>query len=525
MLIGDVLSFTAARRADEPALVFEDRTWTYAELDREVRRLADGLTRHAEPGDRIAILTENNAEYVQAYYGVPAAGMALVFLNYRLSPREVALNLEDCAPTVLITERKYLETARRASADVSSIRTLVCLDGPADGALTWADLLGDDVDPPRVDETLPAWLIYTSGTTGRAKGAVLTHRNVVAAVLNSLISWEHDHDPGVSLMPWPLCHIAGYGVPMAHLRGDAMVLLRRYDAVGFLEAVQTHRVRQTSVAPTMMAMLLRHSRFAEFDLSSLRRISYGSAPMPAAVLREAMAALPTVRWQTGFGMTELAGNVVCHGSADHVRALESDESLLTSVGKPQYLTTVRIVDEEGREVADDEVGEIVVRGDQVCAGYWNRPEATAEAVRGGWFHSGDLGRRDARGYWYVVDRKKDMILTGGENVYSREVEEVLFQHPDVAAAAVVGQPDEVWGQLVVAVVEAREGHTVTEEGVRGFCRGLLAGYKIPRRVLVVPELPRTTSGKVRKPELRALVAETAEPAESPETPEIAARRG
>ncbi|SDF74633.1 AMP-binding protein [Pseudonocardia oroxyli] len=346
MLIGDVLSFTAARRADEPALVFEDRTWTYAELDREVRRLADGLTRHAEPGDRIAILTENNAEYVQAYYGVPAAGMALVFLNYRLSPREVALNLEDCAPTVLITERKYLETARRASADVPSIRTLVCLDGPADGALTWADLLGDDVDPPRVDETLPAWLIYTSGTTGRAKGAVLTHRNVVAAVLNSLISWEHDHDPGVSLMPRPLCHIAGYGVAMAHLRGD-----------------------------------------------------------------------------------------------------------------------------------------------QVCAGYWNRPEATAEAVRGGWFH---------------------------------QVEEVLFQHPDVAAAAVVGQPDEVWGQLVVAVVEAREGHTVTEEGVREFCRGVLAGYKIPRRVLVVPELPRTTSGKVRKPELRALVAETAEMAE---TPEIAARRG
>ncbi|GAA4549472.1 AMP-binding protein [Pseudonocardia xishanensis] len=451
-------------------------------------------------------MLKNHPEYVAAYYGVPAAGMALVFLDYRLSPREVALNLDDSAPTVLITELKYLETARRAMADVPSIRTLVCLDGPADGALSWADLLGDDVDPPAVDEHEPAWLIYTSGTTGRAKGAVLTHRNVVAAVMNSLISWEHDHDPGVALMPWPLCHIAGYGVPMAHLKGDVLVLLRRYDAVGFLEAVQTHRVRQTSVAPTMLAMLLRHPRFPEFDVSSLRRISYGSAPMPAAVLREAMAALPEVRFQTGFGMTELAGNVISHGSDDHVRALESDESLLTSVGKPQYLTAVRIVDPDGDDTPDDEVGELVIRGDQVCAGYWNRPDATAEATHGGWFHSGDLARRDSRGYYYIVDRKKDMILTGGENVYSREVEEVLHQHPDVAAAAVVGQPDEVWGELVVAVLEARDGHTVTSESVREFCRGHLAGYKIPRRVVVVPELPRTTSGKVGKPELRRLVA-------------------
>ncbi|GAA2895351.1 long-chain fatty acid--CoA ligase [Pseudonocardia halophobica] len=515
MRIGDMLSFTAARRADEPALLFEDRSWTFAELDRDVRRLANGLTRYAAPGDRIAILTENNPEYIQAYYGVPAAGMALVFLNYRLSPREVALNLDDSTPTMLITEQKYLETARQAMADVPSIRSVVCVDGPADGALTWEDLLGDPVEPPAVDEDSPAWLIYTSGTTGRAKGAVLSHRNVVAAVMNSLISWEHDHDPGVSLMPWPLCHIAGYGVPMAHVKGDSMVLLRRYDAVGFLEAVQTHRVRQTSVAPTMLAMLLRHPRFREFDVSSLRRISYGSAPMPAAVLREAMAAFPDVRWQTGFGMTELAGNVVVHGSADHVRALESDESLLTSVGKPQWLSSVRIVDADGNDTADDEVGELLIRGDQVCTGYWNRPEATAEANRDGWFHSGDLARRDARGYFYIVDRKKDMILTGGENVYSREVEEVLFQHPDVAAAAVVGQPDEVWGEIVVAVLEPREGRTPTQEDVREFCRGHLAGYKIPRRVLLVDELPRTTSGKVRKPELRTLVRESVDTAASP----------
>ncbi|MWA01609.1 AMP-binding protein [Actinomadura sp. LD22] len=507
MRIHDILSCTAGRRADEPALIFEDRTWTFAELDRDARRLASGITRYAAPGDRIAIFTENNPEYILAYYGVPAAGMTLVFLNYRLSSREVALNLSDSSPTVLITEQKYLETARRAMADVPSVRTLVCLDGADESTLTWADLLADPVEPPTGSENEPAWLLYTSGTTGRAKGAVLTHRNVVAAVLSTVMSSEHDHEPGVMMMPWPLCHIAGYGVLMAHIRGDAAVLLRRYDTVQFLEAVQTHRVKQTTMAPTMMAMMLRHPRFTEFDLSSLKLISYGSAPMPAAVLREAFAAFPNARFKTGFGMTELTGNATVLRPADIEYALASDQSLLTSVGKPQWLTQVRIVDAEGNDTAVNEVGELVVRGDQVCTEYWNRPEATAEANRGGWFHSGDLARRDARGYLYIVDRKKDMILTGGENVYSREVEEVLHQHPAVAAAAVVGQPDEMWGELVVAFVEPRDGLTPTEEDVRDFCRGLLAGYKIPRRVLVVPELPRTTSGKTRKPELRKLLTD------------------
>jgi acyl-CoA synthetase (AMP-forming)/AMP-acid ligase II len=409
---------------------------------------------------------------------------------------------------VLITETKYLETARAAMATVPSITTLVVVDGEPDGALPFHALL-DGLEPGQPElpeETAPAWLIYTSGTTGRAKGAVLTHRNVTAAVLNSAVSWEHDEEPGVSLQPWPLCHIAGYGVLVAHVHGDAVVVLRRYDPEGFLAAVQETRATSTSVAPTMLAMLLRHPSFPSYDTSSITRIGYGSAPMPAAVLREAMTAFPNAKFQTGFGMTELAGNVMVHGSAAHVAAAQGRTELLTSVGKPMFLSAVRVVNERDEDTGPDEVGELVIRGDQVCAGYWNRPEATAEAFRGGWFHSGDLARRDAEGYTSIVDRKKDMILTGGENVYSREVEEVLHQHPAVAAAAVVGEPDEVWGEIVVAVVEPRAGQEPTAEEIRAFCKEHLAGYKCPRKVLLVPELPRNTVGKVLKRELRVLVA-------------------
>jgi acyl-CoA synthetase (AMP-forming)/AMP-acid ligase II len=506
--ISDVLAFSAARIPDSVALRFEGESWTYAQLDDKVRRLARGLAAHAAPGDRVAMLTENNPEYVMAYYGVPLAGMALVFVNYRLTPREVELNLSDSTPSVLITETKYLETARAAMATVPSITTLVVVDGEPDGALPFHALL-DGLEPGQPElpeETAPAWLIYTSGTTGRAKGAVLTHRNVTAAVLNSAVSWEHDEEPGVSLQPWPLCHIAGYGVLVAHVHGDAVVVLRRYDPEGFLAAVQETRATSTSVAPTMLAMLLRHPSFPSYDTSSITRIGYGSAPMPAAVLREAMTAFPNAKFQTGFGMTELAGNVMVHGSAAHVAAAQGRTELLTSVGKPMFLSAVRVVNERDEDTGPDEVGELVIRGDQVCAGYWNRPEATAEAFRGGWFHSGDLARRDAEGYTSIVDRKKDMILTGGENVYSREVEEVLHQHPAVAAAAVVGEPDEVWGEIVVAVVEPRAGQEPTAEEIRAFCKEHLAGYKCPRKVLLVPELPRNTVGKVLKRELRVLVA-------------------
>ncbi|MHA6627272.1 class I adenylate-forming enzyme family protein [Pseudonocardia sichuanensis] len=518
MRISDVVAFAAMRAPEVTALEFEDRAWSYRELHADVCRLAHGLGGIARPGDRVAVLTENNPEYVLAYYGVPLAGMALVFVNYRLAPREVVDLLSDATPSVLVTEGKFLDTARAAAAAVDSIRTIVTVDGPAEDAVEFAALLDGRpaTEPAPPDEDAPAWLLYTSGTTGRAKGAVLTHRNVVAAVVNAGVSWSRgDEDHVISLCPWPLCHIAGYGVVVSHLAADTVVLLRRYDPDGFLAAVARHRVTSTTVAPTMLAMLLRHPAFDSYDTSSITRIGYGSAPMPVATLREGMRRFPNASFQTGFGMTELAGNVLVHSAEDHVVAAAGRTELLASVGRPMAVSAVRVVDETGTDCAPDEVGELVVRGDQVCSGYWNRPDASAEAFRDGWFHSGDLARRDAEGYFYIVDRKKDMILTGGENVYSREVEEVLHHHPAVAAAAVVGAPDEVWGERVVAVIEPLAGQRPTEAEIREFCAGQLAGYKCPRRVLVVDELPRNTVGKILKRELRARVRDAVDTAGSP----------
>ncbi len=507
MLISDVVALAAGRAPGAPALTFESTTWTFGELHAAVRRLAHGLAGIARRGDRIAVLAENNVEYVLAYYAVPLAGMVLLPLNYRLAQREIADLLADAAPTVLITEAKYLDPARHAADAVPSIRTVVTVDDVA-GTTPFSGLVDGrpDTEPEGADESSPAWLIYTSGTTGRAKGAVLTHRNVVAGAVNAVLSWPRaTEERPVTLVPWPLCHIAGYNVLVAHLAAENVVLLRRYSTEGFLDAVHRHGVTGTTVAPTMLEMLLRHPGIGACDTTSITRIGYGSAPMPVATLREALTRFPNAGFRAGFGMTELAGNALAHGPEGHRAAAAGCPELLASAGRSMLLSAARIVDDDGVELGADEVGELEIRGDQVFSGYWNRPEATAEAFRDGWFRTGDLARRDAEGRFAIVDRRKDMILTGGENVYSREVEDVLHQHPRIAAAAVVGAPDELWGERVVAVIEADGEPDLTEREIREFCAAHLAGYKCPRQVLVVDELPRNTAGKVLKRELRERV--------------------
>ncbi|WP_406690833.1 AMP-binding protein [Saccharopolyspora sp. ID03-671] len=503
MLISDVVAFAAGRAPEVAALQFEDTTWTFGELRRAIHRLAHGLAGIARPGDRIAVLTENNPEYVLAYHAVPLAGVVLLPVNYRLAPREIADLLADARPTALLTEAKYLDAARHAAAEVSSITTIITVDGSSGMALSELLEGRPDTEPARPDEDSPAWLLYTSGTTGRAKGAVLTHRNVVAGAVNAALSWPRATEQRpVSLVPWPLCHIAGYNVLVAHLAAETVVLLRRYSAEGFLDAVQRHRVTATTVAPTMLAMLLRHPALESCDTSSITRIGYGSAPMPVATLREAMIRFPNAGFRAGFGMTELAGNALAHGPDGHREAAGGRPELLASAGTPMLLSAARVVDDDGVECAPEVVGELEIRGDQVFSGYWNRPEDTEESFRDGWFRTGDLARRDAEGRYAIVDRRKDMILTGGENVYSREVEDVLHQHPAVGAAAVVGAPDELWGERVVAVIEPASAEHPTEREIREFCAAHLAGYKCPRAVLVVDELPRNTAGKVLKRELR-----------------------
>jgi acyl-CoA synthetase (AMP-forming)/AMP-acid ligase II len=333
------------------------------------------------------------------------------------------------------------------------------------------------------------------------KGAMLSHHNLISAVCNSAMGWDR-RENDITLFPWPLCHVSGYSWPLSHLLGNTVVLMRSYDPESFFDHVQKYRVTGATGAPTMINMLLQHPKFDDYDLSSLKSIGYGAAAMPVEVLKRAMDKLPGVEFATGFGMTELAGNVFSLNWARHLDALSGDRSKLSSVGVQMPQAVVRVVDDQMRDVEVGEVGELVVQGPQVMTGYWRRPEANDEAFFGGWFHSGDLAKWDKDGYLYIVDRKKDMIITGGENVYSREVEEILYGHPAVAEAAVVGVPDETWGENIVAVIQTRAGMSVTPDELINLCRQNLASYKKPKRVEYVDEMPRNAAGKILKRELR-----------------------
>ncbi|MDE2466805.1 MAG: long-chain fatty acid--CoA ligase [Alphaproteobacteria bacterium] len=504
MLLSDVPALAAHHAPDIVAVHFAGRSVSYGELHRRCNRLSNALLTLAEPGSRVAILAENCLEYVDCYYGVPGASMALTLLNYRLTPRELVYILNDSAPEILIAEPKYRATLNQVVPQLKQKPQLILIGAEGEAWRSYDDLVSRaDPTPPalRPQETDLCWLLYTSGTTGLPKGAMLSHRNLMAAVYNSLSGWDRSKDD-VCLFTFPQFHVAGYVMPIYHLQNLPVVLLRNFDTETMLRSIEEFGVTSTAMAPTMIAMLLDDARANQYDLSSLRRIGYGASSMPVAVLKRARERWPNIDFSTGFGMTELAGNVMFMGPEDHRRAALDAPQLLRSVGRQLPLARVRVIDDMNRDCPPGVPGEIVIKGDQVLTGYWNNPEATQNSFIDGWFRSGDIGEWDENGYLYVVDRKKDMILTGGENVYPREVEEVLYQHPAIAEVAVAGRPDQTWGEAVVAFVVLRDGSQASAEELIGFCREQIASYKKPRHVVFIDTLPKNASGKVLKRELR-----------------------
>ncbi|MEU6748559.1 AMP-binding protein [Spirillospora sp. NPDC046719] len=504
MLISDIVEYAARKHPDRTALRFEDRAIGYAELRDRVRRAANALRTLAEPGDRIAVLSGNRPEYVDLYYAVPAAGMALTFLNHRLHPSEITALVEHAQASVLIVSGEYLDAMTEHRHEMPGVKVVVGLDGGGDRG--YADLVtgADATEPPRPAEDSIAWLVYTSGTTGAPKGVMLSHRNLITGVISSASQWEIPDDT-VFLFCFPLCHVGGYAVLVNHLRSATVGIVRSYDNETFLRLVADWKVTQTGLAPTMIAFLLGHPGIEDHDLGTLEAIGYGASAIPAEVLRRGMDVLGCDFYQ-GFGMSELGGNILYFGTAEHRRAAAGETHLLAAAGRVMDLADIRIVDADFADVPPGEPGEMVVRCDQVMRGYWREPELTAEAFQDGWFRTGDVVRRDAEGMVYIVDRIKDMIITGGENVASREVEQVLYRHPDVADAAVFGVPDPRWGEAVCAAVVLRPGASAAPGDVIAFAREHLGGYKVPRRVEVVDELPRNVAGKVLKRDLRARYA-------------------
>lgn len=488
MRLHRVIEHAAAVAPDAPALVFDDRTTSFGELWERTRTAAGRIRKVAAPGERIVIVSDNRPEVVELMYGASLAGVPAMFGNTRLTVDELADLVADVGPVALFGSG--VEVARLSVPDhrLDTVRTAVCFDDDA-GDVRYDRMASSVADEIVSDPDDVVWIIHTSGTTGLPKGACITHRSLLAAIANTAMS-RPVADDDVYLFPFPLFHVAAYVMVHVHLRRRPVVLLEKFRDDEFCRAVDDHRVSAVSLAPTMIAMLLDSPHRERFDLSSLRTIAYGASAIPLEVLRRGLAEL-RCDFAQGYGMTELSGNAVFLGPGDHRRALDDAPELLTSAGRPGPLVAVSLADD----------AEVLVRGEQVIPRYWERPAATRDAFRGEWFRTGDVGRIDD-GVLSIVDRHKDLIVTGGENVSSREVEDALSAHPDLAAVAAVGRPSDMWGEEVAAVVVPRPGRQVDPVEVAEWSRGRLAGFKRPRSVVVRSALPMTASGKVLKRILR-----------------------
>ncbi|WP_029115349.1 class I adenylate-forming enzyme family protein [Mycobacterium sp. URHB0044] len=507
MLIGELLADAATNWPDRAAVIAGDVHWTFAELNARMLRLAGALSELADTGDRVAILARNVPEYVEALYAVPSAGMILTLLNYRLHPREWVDIMNAVDARVLLVDPELLESIRPFLDDVAALDHVLVIGNAddQDRSLDAAIAAAGAFDAPiEVSDDTPAWLVYTSGTTGFPKGAQITHRGIIAAAAGTMLS-VHPRDVDRYLMTFPLCHVSAFQVPTYHACGVPITLMPTFEAGAFLKTIDQQRITLTSLAPTMAAFVLDHPDLDQHDLSSLRSVGYGGMPMPPTVARALIDRLGPVL-VTGFGQTESTGWVTALSPDDHVRALSGEERLLTSCGRALPFIGLRVVDDAMRDTAPGEPGELIIRGDLTFGGYWNDPESTAAAYAGGWLHTGDVVTKDDEGFVFLVDRKKDMIVSGGQNVYSTQVELVLQRHPAVAEVAVIGLPDPLWGETVTAVVVPHAGMTIDGSELISACGEELARFKVPRHVFVAEALPKTVTGKVLKRELRTRYA-------------------
>jgi fatty-acyl-CoA synthase len=502
--IGDLLRRTAARVPAKPAVICGDVRWTYAELDAIVNRLARGLAaRGVATGDRVAILSRNSHAFVALRFALARLGAVLVPINFMLNADEVAYVLRHAGARVLAVGPDLVALGRAAAARDTAVEQVIWLPGeaasaPPDGLTTFDAVLADDATPPAValDGRMLAQIVYTSGTEAQPKGAMLTHDAVLWEYVSCIVEGEIAAGD-VLLHALPLYHCAQLDVflgPAIYV-GATNVITGTPTADHILALLAQHRANSFFAPPSIWIALLRAPAFATTDLSALAKGYYGASIMPVEVLRELAARLPAVRLWNFYGQTEIAPLATVLGPDDQLRKAGS-------AGKPVMNVETRVVDDDLRDVAPGEVGEIVHRSPQLLSGYFHDDERTAAAFAGGWFHSGDLATVDAEGYITVVDRKKDMIKTGGENVSSREVEEAIYQLAGVSEVAVIGLPDPYWIEAVTAVVVVKADHALDDATVIAHCRGKLAGFKVPKRVVFVAALPKNPSGKLLKRELR-----------------------
>jgi long-chain acyl-CoA synthetase len=494
--LASIVAASAARDAGAPAVRLGDRTLTYGDLDDRSARLATLLLEHGlERGDRVGVMLPNVPEFPIVYYGVLRAGGIAVPMNVLLKRREIGFYLEDSGAKLLLAWHGFLDEAHEGAADAGT--ELIGVESEAFEATLDALAPSPEVVDTEAEDT--AVILYTSGTTGKPKGAELSHRNldqnseIIARTTLQIDAGD------VVLGALPLFHTFGQTVAMnASMRkGACLTLVPKFDPGEALATIERDGVTHFYGVPTMYGALLHHPEREKFDTSTLRLCKTGGASMPVEVLHGFEAAFDTELIE-GYGLSETSP-VASSGHPGQVRKPGS-------IGTPIEQVEMKIFDEDDREVPQGEVGEIVIRGHNIMKGYWGRPDATAEAIRAGWFHSGDLGREDEDGFFFVVDRKKDMIIRGGYNVYPREVEELLYEHPAIREAAVLGVPHPEWGEEVGAAVVLEPGEELAPEEISAWVRERIAAYKYPRVVWFLEELPKGPTGKIVKREIEVPTA-------------------
>ncbi len=506
MLVGDIPTRNAGLYPDKTALVEGNEKITFRQLNERVNRLGNALVGlNVAKGDRIAVLSQNSFRYLELYFASAKVGTPIVPLNYRFNGSELLFVIRDSGARILFFGKEYESTIEAIQRGGTDLRHFICLDGPIQCVNGYEDVisLASSTEPfADVDEDDVAVLGYTGGTTGNPKGVMTTHRNIITSCYNTALERLLTPKDRHLIIP-PVFHAGGANSMFAFsFIGAATVMLNSSDLDIILKKVQEHQATHLMLVPTLMRIATEHSNIGCYDLRSLKTIYYGTAPMSIEPLKKAMRLFQCDFSQT-YGMTETFVPVSILKPEDHkLDGGPEIDKRMSSAGREVMGVTVKIVDNEGREVDTGKIGEVAVRGRNVMKGYWNQPQLTREVLRNGWLYTGDMGRMDELRYIYIVDRKKDMIISGGENIYAKEVEDALSAHPAVLEAVVIGVPDEKWGEAVKAFIRKKKGIEVSEEELIKFCKGHLASYKKPKSVEFVEDFPKSTAGKVLKRELR-----------------------
>jgi acyl-CoA synthetase (AMP-forming)/AMP-acid ligase II len=504
MYLTQALHRAAQQDPDRVLTICGNRTRTVAESMARIARLAGALRSiGVKRGDRVGILALNSDRYHEFLLAVPWADAVVNPVNVRWTTAEIAYSLVDCDTRVLFVDDAFASMVPALREQAPNLETVIfCGDEISpEGALDYEQLVSshEPIEDARRGRDDLLGVFYTGGTTGHPKGVMLTHRNVLTSAMGGLVTLDMYSRGGVLLHAAPMFHLADIAAWLLGLMtGSTHVMVPSFSAPAVVDAITRHRVTDTLLVPTMIQMLVDSPEAVGADLSSVQRIVYGASPISQAVLERARGKLESAAFTQGYGMTEAAPIATLLSPSDH-----DVPGLTRSCGRAGAHVDVRIVDENDNEVPRGVVGEIVLSGDNVMLGYWNKPDETAAALRNGWMHTGDGGYMDEHGYVFVVDRFKDMIVTGGENVYSAEVENALAKHDAVESVAVIGVPDSNWGERVHAVVVLKAGAAATGEELTAFCRGFIANYKVPRSVSFIDAMPLSGAGKILKRELRA----------------------